>query len=311
MTFNSKIGSIKDNGKLGWKQKGGKNSFSFEPEKNPNEREKYKWGFDTIIESPSINTILEFSINITIPKFLLKFQRNFNYQRGNKLVTINEKSFRFIIEGNPINSILNAIKSESVDHLDREIIWFKKYKGDQSNRILEQLDEFKKLTLITDNSLFRFGFGNGFHSMTGDWLYQNHTDVGFWNNGKPKYKTRRIAFDKWPNPRYFGPMGFVLLSLTPFKEKETKETSTEPIKLDLHSVVEIKPVHRNVTIKAGVILEGVVRENKMIDVYMPDGSIKTVKLVSGSADPGKVIEVAIFPEGKGNFQQASFKGYKK
>jgi hypothetical protein len=55
-----------------------------------------------------------------------------------------------------------------------------------------------------------------------------------------------------------------------------------------------------------------VSEIGKVEVFLPDGKKIIVRLTPHrSADPGKVIEVNVCPDGKSNFSHASFKGYKK
>jgi len=293
--FRSKIASLGDAKKIKWKERGNSNTEQFSPD-----------GFDTSFESPELNTLCDFQVKIGQP-LMMTFK--------NQLADMHPDSRNFLLEDGIINRFLFAINAASSDFLKREFDWHNNYAGNQSDKIKIALKRLYKFTKAEGNYLLHLGAGSGFHAMTGDWQFSDHTKTGIWdsgrNNGKPKYKTRRIAFDQWPNPSYFGPMGFVLLSLTPFLPEQTGiEVSDIQEKAEIQEVREINPVHRRVTIKPGTILDGVVKEEKMVDVYMPDGTIKTVKLVSGSAEPGKIIEVSINPDGKGNFAQASFKKYK-
>ncbi|MBL7112181.1 MAG: hypothetical protein ISS19_09600 [Bacteroidales bacterium] len=293
--FRSKIASLggaNEQFKIRWKERRNQNADRFTPN-----------GFDTSFESPHLNSEVTFQLRIGQP--VLKIF-------GRQLSDMNADSREFLLKDDIINSFLSAVNSCSSDYLERELAWHTQYKGDQTDRIIMEFKRLQKRSRTEGFYLLHMGAGSGFHAMTGDWIYQDHTKTGFWNNGKPKYKTRRIAFDNWPNSGYFGPMGFVLLSLTPFPKDQHRDDPTENGKEpDIPQVEEIKPIHRKVTIKSGVYLDGVVKDNNMVDVYMPDGSIKTVKLVSGSADSGSIIEVQIYPDGKGKFHQASFRGYRK
>jgi len=311
--FRSKIaslGEMQDQMKIKWKERRNANTVQFSPE-----------GFDTSFESPALHAICDFEIKIGQP-FLKVFQ--------NSLTELHPDSKGFLLHDDIINHFLLAINTTSAEYIKRELLWYKSYKGDQSIRIIEELERLQKLTRTEGYYLLHLGAGSGFHAMTGDWQFTYHNNLGKWTendarkygltykqrneyiNKKEKFKSRRIAFDQWPNPNYFGPMGFVLLSLIPFLPNEIRKaelnTNEESEEIPTKEVNEIQPIHRIVTIKAGTrnSLDGVVKDDKMVDVYMPDGTIRTVKLVSGLADPGTVIEVLINPDRKGNFPHASF-----
>jgi len=265
-------------------------------------------GFDTSFESPEVNSILQLRISIN-QTFIKKFR--------DQLTGLHERAVDFIMQDDILPSFLQVLHQYTLKYLTREIHWFNKFPGNQSNTVIKTVERLKQTTAKQDQYLLHLGFGSGFHAMTGDWQYDDHTNTGIWNggfnHGKPKYKTRRIAFDRWPNPLYFGPMGFALLSLNPFSESEgvIKNQITPEVSTPEQPKPELKPVHRKGPVKNGTRLDGVVKENKMVDVYMPNGTIKTVSLVSGSADPGRIIVVAVYPDKKGNFTQASFADYKR
>jgi len=76
------------------------------------------------------------------------------------------------------------------------------------------------LSTLFKNILLRLGAGSGFHAMTGDWQFDDHTETGYHqggrNHGKKKYKSRKLAFE-WDETRgnegeyVFYPMGFIEL----------------------------------------------------------------------------------------------------
>ncbi|HPD64666.1 MAG TPA: RAMP superfamily CRISPR-associated protein [Bacteroidia bacterium] len=292
--YRSKIASLGNRG-IRWKVARTKNEDNF----NPN-------GFDTAFESPEIGSSSSFSLKIAQPFFQ-------NFQR--QLSGLHPYARNFLNQDNIIQHFLEAINQYTLNFVDKEIRWFENYKGDKSNQIIDQMRRI--IAPANRGYLMRLGFGTGFHAMSGDWKFDNHIQVGTIERNKnkiPRYKTRRIAFDQWPNPSYFGPLGYVLLSLNPFEQSSliTQESSHETRMGDVKTL-EVKPVHRDIILKPNKenLLDAEVKENNQVEVYMPDKTTRIVRLVSGKAEPGKVIEVAIYPDKKGNFNQASFNGYKK
>ena len=134
----------------------------------------------------------------------------------------NKESKDSIIKGSSDLSaqtvLFNAINICTLQHLKKESAFFKEYpEGEHSEDISSELDRLKKLVSDFINSgsnecMVRLSAGSGFHSVTGDWQFDNHIDTGFYtggrNNGKKRYKSRRIACYKG----HFSPMGFLRLS---------------------------------------------------------------------------------------------------
>ena len=71
--------------------------------------------------------------------------------------------------------------------------------------------------------------GSGFHSITGDWQFEDYSRTGVWdfgrNQGKQKYESRKIAV----YGEHFDLMGFVKLTAISEEEKEKERLAREAI----------------------------------------------------------------------------------
>lgn len=118
----------------------------------------------------------------------------------------------------PFNELFSCVNTQVKIHLHRELEFFNKYKqAKDSNEIVSSYQNLVELAnqLKPDQCILRLSAGSGFHGITGDFQFQDHTNTGEWN-GRMKFKSRKIAFTA--NAMY--PMGFVLLSATPFSEED-------------------------------------------------------------------------------------------
>lgn len=123
---------------------------------------------------------------------------------------------------NPSFNLFAVINSHTKRYLTKQIAFFKKYnEAEHTADIIEKLEALKN-SIPADNSycILKLAGGSGFHSITGDWQYEQgftkeyvgiHGGEGK-NAGKHKYKSRKIAFDKVNGKWQFYPMGFVKIS---------------------------------------------------------------------------------------------------
>jgi len=307
--FRSKIMSLGQSGST-WIPKWKKGRFQ-------NEITFSQAGFDTAFESPAVGSVINFDIQIAEP--LLNVS-----QFANEFKTTNAESKK-IIQTNSFSNLFVAINKSTEDHLKRELKFFEKYKA--GDKLIHVVNRIKTLLTLIDNSdsptkaLLRMGSGSGFHSLSGDWQFEDHDNTGLRNelNKKTgvvsqikKYKTRRIAFND--NATEFYLMGFVLLSLEPIHSNVF--TSVVSSIQTIIPAKEIIAEFLNVKIKQGNQLEAVVKESarpfSKVELYMPDKTTIVVEMANGTADVGKVIIVRINNVDKtGNVKQVSFVGLKK
>ena len=93
--------------------------------------------------------------------------------------------------------------------MEKEREFFATYQAEHSEYIEECIDDLLQM-IPADNSycLLKMSAGSGFHSITGDWKYNDYDRTGIWQKtGKKKYKSRKIVIDG----KKFSLMGFVKL----------------------------------------------------------------------------------------------------
>ena len=123
-----------------------------------------------------------------------------------------------------ITTLFEVINQHTQEYLLKEKAFFQKYnQAEHTQEIIDSIDYL--LTQIpSDNSycILKMSAGSGFHSITGDWQFDDYSQTGVWddtrnrNYGKQKYKSRKIAV--WNN--HFDLMGFVKISA--LSEEESK-----------------------------------------------------------------------------------------
>ena len=97
-----------------------------------------------------------------------------------------------------IRSMFHAINLVTKNYLIKEKIFFEKYPAERSEELIDNIDYLLSLIPMDDSScLMKMSAGVGFHSITGDWQYEDYTQTGIWsdgrNAGKKKYKSRKTA----------------------------------------------------------------------------------------------------------------------
>lgn len=206
------LGKDSDEWQGKWKKRGGFNGFS--------EAKFSKTGFDTAYECVIPDTIAKLSINTdkAIPDRLPDSQN-----ADKKVFFTDEKSEKLLI----------TINDSTLIHLEKELKFFQKYdQAENSEKIIESIEELIHLakSFNGNKAILRLGSGSGFHAMTGDIFYPDHINTGF-NNGRIKYKSRRIAFYNG----IFAPMGFVLLSKEPLTANTSKKETSNPKKIIMNT----------------------------------------------------------------------------
>lgn len=131
-----------------------------------------------------------------------------------------------LVRENPVQSLFNLVNDYTHEHLRREIAFFKKYpQAQHTDQVIARLEELQKLTVHNaDACILRTSYGSGFHAMTGDYRFGDHTETV--DNPDPRnrgysrsvrgmvqarYKSRRIA-EPFSEADL---MGFVKISLPP------------------------------------------------------------------------------------------------
>ncbi|MBW7942900.1 MAG: hypothetical protein H3C64_11055 [Candidatus Kuenenia stuttgartiensis] len=173
------------------------------------------------------------------------------------------------MSSSPLQILFEGINSEVQQHIEKEMNFFERYQSDGTEAILQQFQRIKQISKNIKNScLLRLSAGSGFHGISGDFQFNDHTKTGIWNSGKNsgkmKYKSRKIAFTA--NEKY--PMGFVLLSTKPFEGNENKVDAKQevisPIINSLENKAQLKEIKAETkdaqSLKTGDIVFGAVLE---------------------------------------------------
>ena len=98
----------------------------------------------------------------------------------------------------PINRLFQVINDVTKEYLQKERAFFQKYDAERSDEVLSCIESLLSM-IPTDGSscLLKMSAGVGFHSITGDWKYDDYDKTGFYtdfkNAGKKRYKSRKIA----------------------------------------------------------------------------------------------------------------------
>ena len=98
----------------------------------------------------------------------------------------------------PISHLFQIINDVTKGYLQKERVFFLKYDADRSGEVLNGIDSLLSM-IPTDGSscLLKMSAGVGFHSITGDWQYDDYDKTKIWTEGrhagKKKYKSRKIA----------------------------------------------------------------------------------------------------------------------
>ncbi|MBQ0022681.1 MAG: hypothetical protein KBT29_05530 [Prevotellaceae bacterium] len=147
-------------------------------------------GFNTLYESIVSGSKGVGSIMLADRVFHL-----FKKQSRNTMPYIEKKSK--VVDGD-LSYLFSIINKSTLSYLKKELHFFNTYPADKSEQIIESIEHLIHL-IPEDNSfaLIKMSAGAGFHSITGDWQYEDYTDTGVWengrNDGKKKYKSRKIA----------------------------------------------------------------------------------------------------------------------
>lgn len=125
-----------------------------------------------------------------------------------------------------MQTLFKIINDHTRSYLEKELHFFEEYHTDKVDKIIDSINLLLS-EIPSDNSyaLLKMSAGSGFHSITGDWKYDDFVDIGLYTNsdtprkqdvGKHKYKSRRIVLDG----ENFCQMGFVKISLVGDREYE-------------------------------------------------------------------------------------------
>ena len=179
----------------GWKQSGRETTANYQPT-----------GFNTLYEcvEPGLKGVG--AIDMTNHAFELLCKKL------PKQAYLDKK--QHVMQGG-IRALFHIINNTTQSYLKKEKEFFDTYHTDRVDEVIDKIDYLLRMIPADDSyCVMKMSAGVGFHSITGDWLYDDYCDEpGFWpaddrrNAGKKKYKSRKIA--EYDN--HLQLMGFVIL----------------------------------------------------------------------------------------------------
>ena len=97
-----------------------------------------------------------------------------------------------------IMGLFHVINLVTKDYLSKEKAFFEKYSAERSEELIDNVNALLDMIPADDSyCLLKMSAGVGFHSITGDWQYDDYSQTGLWsdgrNAGKKKYKSRKTA----------------------------------------------------------------------------------------------------------------------
>lgn len=93
-----------------------------------------------------------------------------------------------------ITNLFEIINEHTKAYLRKELDFFQKYSAGRTDEINKNIEDLLQRIPEDNNScLLKMSAGSGFHSITGDWKYEDYDDTGFDYKGKKRYKSRKIV----------------------------------------------------------------------------------------------------------------------
>lgn len=205
----------------GWKQQMNRTTEGYNPV-----------GFNTLYEcvAPGKKGLGNISLAANAFSLLERYGKNTPYS-DKKRELLNE----------PISYLFQIINRVTRGYLLKERDFFELYPAGRSDEIVEGINYLLSLIPKDGSScLLKMAAGVGFHSITGDWRYDDYDDTDYWddprdrNYGKKKYKSRKIA----EYNDMLELMGFVRLrALSKAEAKDTEQLLAEVHHLSVEQIL--------------------------------------------------------------------------
>ncbi len=147
-------------------------------------------GFNTLYEcvAPGEKGFGNISLAVNAFSLLEKFGNGRSPYASKKRTLLDE----------PINCLFQVINDVTKAYLQKERAFFQKYDAERSDEVLSCIESLLSIIPSDGSScLMKMSAGVGFHSITGDWKFDDYDKTGFHtdfkNAGKKHYKSRKIA----------------------------------------------------------------------------------------------------------------------
>ena len=172
-------------------QKGGDEWFGgWKHSKNKTTDDYNSVGFNTLYEcvAPGSKGLGNISLATNAFSLLDKYGKTKLSYYSKKKSLLNE----------PINHLFQVINDVTKEYLQKELAFFQKYDAERSDEVLTCIESLlSKIPADGSSCLMKMSAGVGFHSITGDWQYDDYDKTKLWTEGrhagKKKYKSRKIA----------------------------------------------------------------------------------------------------------------------
>ena len=179
---NTKLFNLRKEGEEwlgGWKQFMNRTTGNYNPV-----------GFNTLYEcvAPGKKGLGNITLAANAFSLLEKYGQGKSLYAGKKRTLLNE----------PINCLFQVINDVTKEYLQKERAFFLKYDAERSDEVINCIENVLSMIPSDGSScLLKMSAGVGFHSITGDWQYDDYDKTKLWtegrNAGKKKYKSRKIA----------------------------------------------------------------------------------------------------------------------
>lgn len=103
------------------------------------------------------------------------------------------------------NEWIKVARKQMNEYLDQEIHFFNTFKNDDFEDAVELLQDLRVHNNHENSAVIRLGAGSGYHAITGNWKFGDHTQTGDnFRTGQINYKTRKVSFDRKANKQFPG-----------------------------------------------------------------------------------------------------------
>ncbi len=213
---NTKIFNLQNKGEWigGWKHQQAQTTSKFSPV-----------GFNTLYECLMPGQVSFLSI-MTSAKMFDNIRNHVQFDKKRAILA------------NDISFLFGIINNHTKDYLTKEKTFFEKYNTDKTAAIIESINKLLKM-IPSDNSycIMKMSAGSGFHSITGDWQFDDFANGQFdrkradkkdlFKAGSVLPKSRKIALHNGQ----FSLMGFVKLRAISDEDFKTELKKQESIRL--------------------------------------------------------------------------------
>ena len=136
---------------------------------------------------------------LSVADGLLDILENIGKQHGRYYTP--RHSRRVINSSSPIQHLFHMVNTYTRTHLERELAFFNRYpQAEDLDFLIDNLNQYIRMTQEPDSCLLRLAFGSGFHGISGDWRFDDHTDTIY--HPDPKNRTWNYKTRSMENPRY-------------------------------------------------------------------------------------------------------------